>query len=159
MGKKSSRKDKNIYLESRENANLTRAEASEKLEIVSESRIEKIESEKITAAPEDILAMAKGYNRPDLCNYYCANECAIGRETVPEIKISSLSEITLSALSSLNTLYRERDRLIDITADGVINEAEKKDFEKILDDLEKLSIAADTLRLWVQNAITNGEID
>ncbi len=155
MGKKSSRKDKNIYLESRENADLTRAEASEKLEIVSESRIEKIESEKITAQPEDVLAMAKVYHRPDLCNYYCANECAIGKETVPEIKISSLAEITLATLASLNELYRERDRLIAITADGVISDNELQEFEHIKDNLEKISIAADTLNLWVQNTIDN----
>ena len=159
MGKKSSRQNKNIYLESREQSNLTRAQASELLEIVSESRIEKIESEKITAEPEDVLAMAKVYRKPELCNYYCANECAIGKETVPEIKISSLAEISLATLSALNALYKERDLLIDITADGTITNEELKDFASIMDHLEKISLTADTLRIWAQDAINNGTID
>ncbi len=48
MGKKSTKENKNIFQLSREEKGLTRAEASESLEFVSESRIEKIESEKST---------------------------------------------------------------------------------------------------------------
>ena len=43
MGRKSSIKNKNIYLKSREESNLTRQEASELMDFVSEGRIEKIE--------------------------------------------------------------------------------------------------------------------
>ena len=46
MGKKSIREDKNIFQLSREEAGLTRAQASEKLVFISESRIEKYESGK-----------------------------------------------------------------------------------------------------------------
>ncbi len=159
MGKKSSRQNKNIYLESREAVNLTRAKASELLKSVTESRLEKIESEKIPAEPEDVLAMAKIYHRPELCNYYCSKECALGKGVVPEIKISSLAEISLATLSSLNALYKERDLFIDITADGKISNDEIQDFSTILDHLEKISLTANSLRIWVQDALNKGMID
>lgn len=37
--------------------------------------------------------MADGYNIPNLCNYYCANECPIGRQYVTEVEIKDLSQI------------------------------------------------------------------
>ena len=159
MGKKSSIENKNIYLQSREDANLTRAEASELMEYVSESRIEKIESEKAIPHPEDVIAMSKAYKKPALCNYYCSHECAIGQEQVPEIKEQSLSEIVLGMLSALNTLNKNKDRLIDITADGVITEDEFPDFVRIRDQLDNMSMTLDAMKLWVENTIASGGID
>ena len=159
MGKKSSIENKNIYLQSREDAELTRAEASELMEYVSESRIEKIESEKTTANPEDIVAMAKAYKKPSLCNYYCSHECAIGQEQVPEIKEQSLPEIVLGMLSTLNTLNKEKERLIDITADGVITDDELPDFVRIQEQLENMSVTLDAMKLWVENTLASGAID
>ena len=159
MGKKSSIENKNIYLKSREDADLTRAEASELMKYVSESRLEKIESEKTTAHPEDIIAMAKAYRKPVLCNYYCSHECAIGQEQVPEIKEQSLAEIVLGMLSSLNTLNREKERLIEITADGLISDDELPDFVHIKEQLDKLSLTLDAMKLWVDNTIASGAID
>ena len=48
-------------------------------------RIEKIENERVEAHPEEILVMADKYKAPELCNYYCSNQCAIGRQYVPEV--------------------------------------------------------------------------
>ena len=44
MGRRSTKENKNIYFTTREEAGLTRAQASELMEYVSESRIEKIEN-------------------------------------------------------------------------------------------------------------------
>ena len=159
MGKKSIKENKNIYQVSREEQELTRAQASEKLEYISESRIEKIESGKVKIAPDEVLAMAKVYKRPELANYYCSHECPIGQVFVPEIKIKDLSQIVIEMLASLNTLNREKDRLIDITADGKIDNDELEDFVTIQEGLEKVSLVADTLRLWVNNTIASGAID
>lgn len=93
MGKKSIKENKNIYFQSREDAGLTRAQASEIMGFISESRIEKIESEKVTVQPEDVVAMAEAYKKPGLCNYYCSHECRIGEEYVPEVKLASLASL------------------------------------------------------------------
>ena len=153
MPKKSVKENKNIYQISRENMEFTRAQAAEKLEFISADRIEKIESEKTLPRPEEILAMADCYKNPSLCNYYCSHECPIGREYVPEVKSKDLSQITLEMLASLNSLEKEKNRLIEITVDGKISSDEAADFEAIQEKLEEMSMIIDSLNLWVRNTI------
>ncbi len=158
MPKKSSIKNKNIYLETREALDLTRAEASE-LTGISESRIEKIESEKILPYPEDVLSMASAYRIPSLCNHFCSEDCPIGQKYVVPVKEKPLSEIILEMLSLLNSLNAKKERLIDITADGNIDDSEMKDFAQIQKELEKISASADSLRLWIDQKILSGSIN
>lgn len=158
MGRKSTKENKNIYQTSREEVGLTRDAAAEQLAFISSDRIEKIENEKSLPHPEEILAMADCYKNPSLCNYYCSHECPIGQEYVPEVKFKELSQITLEMLASLNSLEKEKNRLIEITVDGVISEDEMKDFEKIQKQLSQISMAIDSLGLWVQKAIMDGKI-
>ena len=159
MGRRSTKENKNIYQTSREAVSLTRDAAAEKLSFLSSDRIEKIENEKSLPHPDEILAMAECYKNPALCNYYCSHECPIGREYVPEIKAKDLSVITLEMLSTLNTLSREKDRLIDIAADGEITPDEIPDFLQIRSHLDQMSQAIDSLRLWVDNTIASGKMD
>lgn len=158
MGRKSTRENKNIYQTSREAAGFTRESAAGLLDYISADRIEKIESEKSLPHPDEILAMADCYKNPSLCNYYCSHECPIGQEYVPEVKLKDLSQITLEMLASLNSLEKEKTRLIEITVDGIISEDEKEDFERIQNQLSQISMAVDSLQLWVQKAIADGKI-
>ncbi|MBP3451511.1 MAG: helix-turn-helix domain-containing protein [Agathobacter sp.] len=158
MGRSSTKENKNIYQQSRENASLTREAAAEKLDFISASKIEKIEYEKTLPHPEEVLAMAKCYKDPSLCNYYCSHECPIGQEYVPEVSFKELSQITLEMLASLNALEKEKNRLIEITVDGVISEDELNDFKKIQTQLSQISLAIDSLQLWVEKALIDGKI-
>lgn len=158
MGRKSIKENKNIYQTSRESVNMTREAASEALKFISPDRIVKIESEKSLPHPDEILAMANCYKDPSLCNYYCSHECPIGQEYVPEVKIKDLSQITLEMLASLNTLEKDKNRLIEITVDGSISGDEKEDFDKIQSQLSQIAMAIDSLQLWVQKAIIDGKM-
>ena len=157
MGRKSTREDKNIYFLSREATDMTRAEAAEAL-YISEDRIERIEYEKSAPHPDEVLAMADCYKNPTLCNYFCAHECPIGREYVPEVKIKDLSQITLEMLANLNALTKEKDRLVEITVDGNITPDEMPDFKRIQNRLEEMSLVVDALKLWFNNAVSTGQI-
>ncbi|MCR5747906.1 MAG: helix-turn-helix transcriptional regulator [Lachnospiraceae bacterium] len=159
MGKKSVKENKNIYQLSREEQGFTREQASEAIGFMSDSRIEKIESEKSYPQPDEILAMAEVYKKPSLSNYYCSHECPIGRENVPEIKSSSLSEIVLAMLAELNSFNKIRDRLIDITADGKISDDELPDFLKIQEELDGIALTIDSLNLWIKETVSSGIID
>ena len=77
---------------------------------------------------------------------------------MPEIKPKELSQITLEMLASLNTLEKEKNRLIEITVDGVKSEEEKKDFEIIQEQLASIAMTIDSLQLWVKKAIVEGRI-
>lgn len=159
MGRMSVKENKNVYQIRREELGLSREKASQILETMPPERIEKIENEKSLPHPDEILVMSEAYKMPNLCNYYCANECPIGKQYVPEIKIKDLSQIVLEMLASLNSMNKKQERLIEITADGVIEEEEIKDFVRIQEELEKISITAETLRLWSEQMLANNIID
>ena len=149
MGKQSTRENKTIYQLCRESAGLTRAEASEKMTAVSDSKIEKFEYETQEPTPYDILQMADAYKRPDLCNYYCSHKCEIGQRYVPEIEVTNLSNIILETIASLNEINPLTGRLIQIARDGKISDDEMKDFAYISKKLDEISLAIDSLNLWV----------
>lgn len=159
MARKSTRENKNMYQTTRENLDLTREEASELLITVSPERIEKIENERSLPYPDEVLVMADKYKQPNLCNFYCANQCPIGQQYVPEVKIKDLSQIVLEMLASLNSMQKKKDRLIEITVDGEISGDELEDFIYIQDELERISIAVETLQLWSEQMLATGKID
>ncbi len=159
MGRGSSKENKNIYQLSREKNGLTRAAASELMSWISDSRIEKIESEKSKPSPDEVIEMARAYKKPELCNYYCSHECPIGIKYVPEVQEKPLSEIVLSTISILNNLQKEKDRLIEIASDGIIHDDEIEDFVTINDQLESISVLVDSLKLWFDNTISEGKIN
>ncbi len=159
MARASVKANKNIYHITRENLELTREKASEILEGLPPERIEKIENERIIPHPEDILSMARGYKAPHLCNHYCANQCPIGQEYVPEIKTKDLSQIVLEMLAYLNSMQDKKDRLVEITYDGKIDNDEIDDFIYIQRELEKISVAVESLQLWSERMLAIGAID
>ena len=159
MARKSTKENKNIYQLTREGLELTREAASELLETMSPERIEKIENERTNPHPDEVLLMSDKYKQPTLCNYYCANQCPIGAQYVPEVKIKDLSQIVLETLASLNAMQKKKDRLIEITVDGKISGDELADFVFIQQELEKISIAVETLQLWCEQMLDTGDID
>lgn len=159
MGRVSVKENKNIYQLRREELGLSREKASELLETMPAERIEKIESEKSLPHPDEVLLMSEAYKMPNLCNHYCANECPIGKQYVPEIKIKDLSQIVLEMIASLNSMHKKQERLIEITADGKIEGDEIKDFIHIQEELEKISITVETLQLWSEQMLANDVID
>ena len=156
IGKKSVKENKNIYQQYREEANLTRAAVVDITDgMISENRIEKIENGSLNAHPEDIVIMAKAYRRPELCNYFCTKECQIGKKYVPAVEtIHDLPQTTMYLLSSLNSLNRYKERIIDITADGEITEDERNDFEKFRSHLKEMSLAIEALKLWADKELS-----
>ena len=159
MGRISVKKDKKPYQLAREELHLSREKASDLLGGITPERIEKFESDAHSPHPDEVLMMARTYKKPLLCNYYCANECPIGKEYVPEIKAKDLSQIVLEILASLNLIQKQRDRLIEITVDSTIAGEEVADFVHIQEELERISVMAETLQLWMEQKLATGNID
>ena len=159
MGRKSNKEDKSVYQEYREKLDLTREKASELMEFISPAKLEKIENGKVSVQPEDVIAMAQCYKSPELCNYYCSQECPIGQQYVPEIKVKDLAQIAIETLNSLNRMSKEKDRLLEIVEDGRVTPDEYKDFFEIKKTLEKIALSVDTLQLWVDKSIADGHME
>lgn len=159
MARVSTKENKNIYQTTREGLRLTREAAGDLLQTIAPERIEKIENERTLPHPDEVLVMAEKYKQPSLCNYYCANQCPIGQQYVPEIKLKDLSQIVLEMLASLNVMQKKKERLIEITVDGKISGDELTDFIYIQEELERISIAVETLQLWSEKMLAAGAID
>lgn len=103
--------------------------------------------------------MADKYKLPELCNYYCSNQYPIGQQYVPEIKMKELPQIILETVASLNKMNKKQERLIEITADGIIDNDELDDFIYIQEELKKISVNVETLQLWSERMLASGAID
>ncbi|MCR5502613.1 MAG: helix-turn-helix transcriptional regulator [Lachnospiraceae bacterium] len=159
MGRASTKENKSVYQTAREEAGLTREKASELIGFMSADHIEKIENAKINIQPDDVMALSDCYKDPKLCNYYCSNECPIGQKYVPEVHLKDLSQIAIETLNSLNRINREKDRLLEIIEDGRVSDDELQDFVTIKKTLDKISLSVDTLQLWVDKAVADGNLD
>ncbi len=81
-------------------------------------------------------------------------ECQIGQKYVPEVTtIHELPQIAMVLLSNLNALNRDKNRMIDIAADGKITADERNDFEIFKQKLVDMSLAIETLKLWTKKRL------
>lgn len=158
MGRKSTKEDKNIFQLAREESQKTRDQASDAMNgVVTKDNIYRIENNEIIAKPFDVVQMAKCYNKPELCNYYCSKICEIGKETIPVVELKDLPSIVLTAIDTLNEINPLIMRLVQITKDGLIEPNEEPDFAKIKKLLEELALASDALNLWAEKNLEDFE--
>ena len=153
MGKKATKAADNMYYLARSeaaNANDDFASREKAAELIGidRTRLARIELDTVSPYPEEVKAMAKAYNTPELCNSYCSRECPSGKGNVPEVTIDDFDRLALKTLGSLKDIDALRASLISISEDGVIEEKERPAFQNILDSLEKISANAKALQLW-----------
>ena len=149
--------------ETRKKHDLTRDDVCDKASLmdnpIQPERLERIENGKFPITPDEVMLLAEIYGEPTLCNHYCSKECPIGEKYVPEVKVKDLAQIVLEMLSSLNSMKKSQERLIEITADGMIDDDEIKDFVFIQKELERISITVETLQLWVEQMLADKKIN
>ena len=153
MGKKATKAADNMYYIARyeaakENEDFTSREKAAEIVGIDRTRLARIELDTIVPYPEEVLAMARTYNCPELCNSYCARECSIGKTSVKEVTIDDFDRLALKVLGSLRDIDDLRMSLIAISEDGIITEGERPAFNDILDSLDKISTNAKALKLW-----------
>lgn len=158
MGKKATKAADNMYCMARYeaseiNADFESREKSSEVLGIDRTRLARIELGKINPYPEEVLAMSKAYNCPELCNSYCAKECPIGQLTVNEVSINDFDRLALKVLGSIKNIDDIRTSLISISEDGIVDESEYQEFDNILDALDKISTNASALRLWAMKNI------
>ena len=112
--------------------------------------------------PVDRVAlMADIYNAPELMAWYCSSECLIGKSLeMPSPEIASVERTTMKLLKQLRQgdIEQVKEKLIDITADGIISKDEWADLTEILDYLDGLIRAARELKL-IGSKLLNGGAD
>lgn len=131
------------------NEPLSSREGAADIMSIDRGRLYRIESRIANPYPEEIRLMADLYNAPELENYYCTNICPLGGD-MPKADIATLDRISIRALSTFRKLGDTKEMLLDVAADGIVDESEKADMQKILENLEELEQVAQSLKLWVK---------
>lgn len=151
-------KYKTVYENLRKGLDLSRSKAQDLMDGVSEKMIEKYEHLEVNINPDVVLQMEKAYNAPGLCNHYCRNECSIGKQYVKEVEIKKdLRELAMGTFTSVCSLERLNERLIEICEDNDISDDEMDDFLKIQQYLLKISSIATSMDLILSNKLNNNK--
>ena len=158
MGRRSTKENKSIWQTTRESLELTRERAADLIPGFSPERIEKIENGRTQIQPEDVVLMADSYKSPALRNYYCANECPIGRQHELPTESKELAQIAVETLNAVNRISKDRDRLLEIVEDGQVCSDEYADFLEIKATLDKIALSVSNLQLWVDEQIASGKL-
>ncbi|MCI8507711.1 MAG: helix-turn-helix domain-containing protein [Lachnospiraceae bacterium] len=154
MANITARTSANAFYKSRCNAathneQLSSREGAADIMSIDRGRLYRIESGIANPYPEEVHLMADLYNAPELRNYFCKNVCPLG-EDIPKAEVADLDRITVRTLSAIRKLSETKELLLDITEDGVIDESEKGDMKRVLQNLEGLEQITQNLKLWIK---------
>lgn len=125
---------------------------------MSDDTLRRIETEEKIPNPQEVLAMAKAFHAPELCNHYCHFDCEIGQKYVPEVEDSDLPSIVLRLLDTIYDVEDIEKTLVRITSDKDITDDEIESLVKVQYTLEQLSMMVEALQLCVEKKIDNNEI-
>ena len=119
--------------------------------LIDRTRLLNIEIGRILPRPEEVVAMAKAHHAPELCSYYCSQECQVGKfMDYPDIDELNLPEIATSLVTSMHLFGKATDTVCGILKDNEITENEMEEFKKVLGMLDELSDYCDALKLWAK---------
>ena len=111
----------------------------------------KLEREPEKSKPIDIIGLSIAYNKPELRNHYCCNDCEIGKIDAPVVEdASNIHKILVNMAVSLDSVNNQKLRLMQILEDGKVDDNEVNDLNKILDELEKISMTVEAIQLWCE---------
>lgn len=155
MGRGSMNDNNNVYFKARKRAaiydeRLYSREGAAELLGISVSSLADYELGNTKIVPVDkVVLMADLYKAPELKNQYCKTECPIGQQMPIATEIKGLEGITLRLLREFDTtmISEMKQQLMDITADGVIDEDERPHLQKILGKLDDITKAISEMRL------------
>lgn len=131
------------------NDNFASREGAADLLGIERTRLARIELDTVTPYPDEVRVMADLYNAPELMNYHCSHCCQIGRcmsNVLPASQVGSLEQLAVQAAIALRNSEKIRDDLLDISADGVIDENEQKILESVLAMLGRIAQVAHQLQ-------------
>ena len=147
--------NENVYFLSRKkaaiyNERLCSREGAAELLGLSVSTLADYELGNTKVVPVDkVVLMADLYNAPELKTHYCKNECPICSYLPVATEAKALEGIALRLIQRFdhNELDKVKKQLIMIAEDGVIDETERPELEKILKFLDEMAETISELKI------------
>lgn len=164
MGREATKATGNVWFEARKAAAQyndrlsSRAGAAELLNL-SEDAVKAAELGLYKCMPVDnAVLMADLYNAPELLNHYCLHECPIGKNRPISTEVVSVDRVTIKLLRRLQNgvLADLKEKLLEISEDGVISDDELPILQEIVESLDGISRAASELKIIGQKAMRGG---
>lgn len=108
---------------------------------------------------EKAVLMADLYKAPELLNHYCLHECPIGCRQPISDEVLDVDRITVKILRnlSLDRLKEIRQKMLDISYDGIVSEDEKPDLQEVVEYLEETSRSISELKILADKLLNGGE--
>lgn len=102
-----------------------------------------------------VRVMADLYNCPELKYSYCKHECPIGKSMPVATQAKNLEGIALRLIREfdVDNLKGIQKDLIEITEDGVIDDAEKPALKSIMERLDQMAVAISELKIAGEKAL------
>lgn len=116
---------------------------------IQRGRLYRIEKGVANPYPEEVHLMADLYHAPELVNYYCTSICPLGKD-MPRTEISSLDRITVKAMAAMQHMDKTKELLLSVTEDGVVDETEMGEMQRVLESLEEIEQVTQNLKLWMK---------
>lgn len=104
------------------------------------------------------VVLSEIYNAPELLNYYCLNECPIGKNRPLSDKVHGIDRVTVKLLHELriDDLSEVQDKLLRIAADGDVSDDEVEDLKSINEFFKGVSKTLSELETLTERIINGG---
>lgn len=132
----------NIYKNARKSAGFTQEKAAQLLSVSVDSLRDYEQSQR--PVPSDVAsAMCDVYQAPYLAVQHLRRSSELGKRVV---QLKDLPEAVLSVLAAVQRFIVKRDAMIEIVADGKIEEDEQAEWDEIMDRMNNLFVAMANMR-------------
>ena len=156
----------NVYCEARLSASsfndkLSSREGAAEVCGIDRTRLARIELETKTPYPEEVILMADSYNAPELINWHCANDCPIGKKTVPKLTLNNADRAVLNFMAAFIKLKDSEREINELVVQAAENETLNGEIMPLLtrtiEKAKEFSVRAQELSLWAEKNITGKE--
>lgn len=140
-----------MYARHRNAAGITQERAAELLGVAVRT-LQAWERGESTPPNARVLAMCDIYCSPTLAIEHLRYNSIIAYDVLPAVRAVPVAQAVCSLVSSIRKLeeIHAGDRLLEIAADGRVDEIERTDFEQLLIELEPVMAAVLSLRYAVE---------
>ena len=146
-----SKEYESMYARHRNAAGMTQERAAELLGVAPRT-LQAWERGESTPPNARVLAMCDIYCSPTLAIEHLRYSSIIAYDVLPAVKAVPVAQAVCQLLSSIRKLeeIHAGDRLLEIAADGKVDEIEKADFDQLLIELDPIMAAVLSLRYAVE---------
>ena len=132
---------RNIYKTARRFAGLTQERWAEAIGVSTDS-VRCYENGSVVPSDATVAAMCEISNHAALGFWHIRNKSTLAAETLPEVEQLPLPQAVLQLLLAISDFESDHGRLIDLAADGTIEDNEATDWQTIKKHLDAIIKAA-----------------